>query len=295
MTEAARLPAEAHVGTVALQIADLERSLGFYETVLGFRVIDRKVTAGAPGALLGARGSDQVLLELHEKPSVRPVPRRGRLGIYHFAVLLPTRPDLGRFLRHATALGVHVGAADHAFSEATYLVDPDGITVEVYRDRPRDEWPRHDGELPAVSDPLDRAGLLAAAGDAKWQGLPARTRVGHMHFYVGDIPAAAAFYHAALGFDKTIWTLPGALFVSAGGYHHHVGLNTWAAGSPVATEDDAKLLFWELVVPDTVAVQAAAGRLRDAGYRVASEDGIFSADDPWGITVRLVTSSSRGR
>jgi len=145
MTEAARLPAEAHVGTVALQIADLERSLGFYETVLGFRVIDRKATAGAPGALLGAPGSDQVLLELREKPSVRPVPRRGRLGIYHFAVLLPTRPDLGRFLRHATALGVHVGAADHAFSEATYLVDPDGITVEVYRDRPRDEWPRHDG------------------------------------------------------------------------------------------------------------------------------------------------------
>jgi len=143
-----------------------------------------------------------------------------------------------------------------------------------------------------VSDPLDRAGLLAAAGAEAWQGLPAGTTIGHMHFYVGDIPAAEAFYHAALGFDKTIWTLPGALFVSAGGYHHHVGLNTWAAGSPVATDDDAKLLFWELVVPDPASVQAAAGRLRDAGYRVASEDGMFSADDPWGITVRLVFFSS---
>jgi len=291
MPEAALLPAGTRVGTVALQIADLERSLGFYETVLGFRVLDRQATAGARSARLGARGSDRVLLELHEKRGVRPVPRRGRLGIYHFAVLLPSRADLGRFLRHATRLGVHVGAADHAFSEATYLVDPDGITVEVYRDRPRGEWPGKDGELPAVSDPLDADGLLATAGADAWEGLPAGTTIGHMHFYVGDIPAAEAFYHAALGFDKTIWTLPGALFVSAGGYHHHVGLNTWAAGSPVATDDDAKLLFWELVLPDSPTVQTAAGRLDVAGYRVTGGDGALSADDPWGITVRLVAEN----
>lgn len=286
-----RLPAETRVGKVALQVADLERSLQFYETVVGFRVIARDDVPGARTALLGSHDQDRVLLELHEKRGVRPVPRRGRLGLYHFAVLLPTRPDLGRLLRHATALGVHIGAADHAFSEAIYLVDPDGITVEVYRDRPRHEWPSHDGEMAAVSDPLDAKGLLSAAGEEKWQGLPAGTTIGHMHFYIGDIPAAEAFYHAALGFDKTIWTLPGALFVSAGGYHHHVGLNTWAAGSPVATDEDAKLLFWELVLPDSAAT-AAVERLRDAGYSVTTVAGVHAAADPWGITVRLVASTA---
>jgi len=287
-----RLPAEARVGAVALQVADLERSLQFYQTVVGFRVIERDDAPGARTALLGPHQRDRVLLELHEKPGVRPVPRRGRLGLYHFAVLLPTRADLGRLLRHATVLGVHIGAADHAFSEAIYLVDPDGITVEVYRDRPRREWPSRDGEMAAVSDPLDAEGLLSAAGEEKWQGLPAGTTIGHMHFYIGDIPTAEAFYHGALGFDKTIWTLPGALFVSAGGYHHHVGLNTWAAGSPVATDADAKLLFWELVLPDSAATGAAAERLRAAGYSVSSARGVPAATDPWGITVRLVASTA---
>jgi catechol 2,3-dioxygenase len=286
-----RLPAEARVGAVALQVADLERSLQFYETVVGFRVIARDDAPGARTALLGPHEQDQVLLELHEKAGVRPVPRRGRLGLYHFAVLLPTRTDLGRLLRHATVLGVHIGAADHAFSEAIYLVDPDGITVEVYRDRPRHEWPSRDGEMAAVSDPLDAEGLLCAAGEDKWQGLPAGTTIGHMHFYIGDIPTAEAFYHGALGFDKTIWTLPGALFVSAGGYHHHVGLNTWAAGSPVATDADAKLLFWELMLPDSAAT-AAAERLRDGGYSVTTVAGVHAATDPWGITVRLVASTA---
>jgi catechol 2,3-dioxygenase len=282
-----RLPAETRVGAVALQVADLERSLQFYQTVVGFRVIARDDALGARTALLGPHERDRVLLELHEKRGVRPVPRRGRLGIYHFAALLPTRADLGRLLRHATALGVHIGAADHAFSEAIYLVDPDGITLEVYRDRPRHEWPSSDGEMAAVSDPLDVEGLLSAAGDEKWQGLPAGTTIGHLHFYIGDIPTAEAFYHVALGFDKTIWTLPGALFVSAGGYHHHVGLNTWAAGSPVATEEDAKLLFWELLLPDSATVEAAAERLRRAGHNVTSAGAVHSAVDPWGITVRL--------
>jgi catechol 2,3-dioxygenase len=282
-----RLPAEVRIGAVALQVADLDRSLGFYEKVLGFRLIAREDTPGGRSARLGAQEGERVLLELREKPGVRSVPRRGRLGIYHFAVLLPTRQDLARFLRHATALGVHIGSSDHLVSEALYLVDPDGITVEVYRDRPRGEWTYQNGEVVAGILPLDVEDLLAAAGDQPWRGLPAGTTIGHMHFYVGEIPPAEAFYHTALGFDKIAWSMPGMLFVSAGGYHHHVGLNTWAAGSPVATDDDARLLFWELVLPDRPTTEAAAESLRRAGFGVTASDGAFLARDPWGISVRL--------
>lgn len=282
-----RLPGEIRLGAVALQVAELGRSLDFYGRVLGLRVIARNDTPGGRAARLGAPGDEAVLLELREKPGVRSVPRRGRLGIYHFAVLLPTRQDLGRFLRHATALGTHIGSSEHLVSEALYLVDPDGITVEVYRDRPRDEWLYRDGEMVAGILPLDSEGVLAAAGDQPWRGPPAGTTMGHVHFYVGDLPSAEAFYHAALGFDKTAWSLPGLLFLSAGGYHHHVGLNTWAAGSPAATEDDARLLFWELRLPDRPTAEAAAASLRRAGYDVTAADGAFLARDPWGITVRL--------
>jgi catechol 2,3-dioxygenase len=282
-----RLPAEVRIGAVALQVADLDRSLDFYEKVLGFRVISRKDAPSGRSARLGAPGDERVLLELNEKPGVLPVPRRGRLGIYHFAVLLPTRQDLGRFLRHAAAQGVHIGSANHLVSEALYLVDPDGISVEIYRDRARGEWSYENDELVVGILPLDTEALLAAAGDQPWRGLPVGTTIGHMHFYVGEIPQAEGFYHAALGFDKVSWSMPGMLFVSAGGYHHHVGLNTWAAGSPVATDEDARLLWWELMLPDRMAVEAAAESLRRAGYGVTASDGAFLARDPWGITVRL--------
>ena len=192
-----------------------------------------------------------------------------------------------------SAQGVHVGAADHFFSEATYLVDPDGVTIEVYRDRPRGEWGvSAAGELVAASDPLDYRALLAAAGNEPYRGLPPGTRVGHMHFYVGDLEQAAHFYHDALGFAKVGWTYPGALFVSAGRYHHHVGLNVWAAGAPVATDDDARLLDWELLVPDQATADAAAKSLRHAGYTVLALPNGYAVDDPWGIRARIVPANA---
>ena len=279
-----RLPDEARIGAVSLQVADLERSLAFYREVIGFRLLDRD------GGLvhLGAAGSDEVLLQLNEKPGVRPAPRNGRLGLYHFAVLLPSRAHLGRFLRHAYSRGTRIGQADHLYSEATYLTDPDGIEVEVYRDRPRDEWSlAADGEIIGSTEPLDLQGLAAAAGSEPWEGLPQGTTIGHMHFFVGDLQRAEEFYHQALGFDKVTWHFPGALFLSAGGYHHHVGTNIWAAGSPPSGPDDARLLTWELRLPSPADVTSAASRLRSAGYEVREQEGAFLADDPWGITVRL--------
>jgi catechol 2,3-dioxygenase len=283
-THGFRLPEETRVGRVRLQVGDLERSLEFYQGVIGFRAITREEGR----ALLGAEGSDEILLEIVERPGARAVPRRGLLGIYHFAVLLPGRAELGRFLRHVAELPVHVGASDHGISEATYLVDPDGITIEVYRDRLRSEWPRVDGEIFAGNLPLDFAGIMRDGGHQSWSGLPTGTTVGHVHFYVGSLPAAEAFYVDGLGFEPMIRNLPGALFVAAGGYHHHVGLNTWAAGSPVAADDDARLLDWELVLPDGDSVRRAAESLREHGVQVDGEGSGFIARDPWGIAVRLV-------
>ncbi|MGI4864584.1 MAG: VOC family protein [Janthinobacterium lividum] len=214
------LPASIRLGTVQLAVASLTRSLAFYQRVLGFALLRQlPATAGhAAVAELGVAGSPQVLVSLHEQPDARPVPKRGRLGLYHLAVLLPTRADLGRFLQHARALGVHVGASDHLYSEATYVTDPDGFTVEIYRDRPRTEWlVSAEGEVQSALDPLDEAGLRQAAGTTPWQGLPASTTIGHLHFYTGNLAQAAAFYHQALGFDIETWSLPGAIFVGAGG------------------------------------------------------------------------------
>jgi catechol 2,3-dioxygenase len=237
-------------------------------------------------------GSSQVLVRLQEQPNANPIPRRGRLGIYHLAVLLPSRGDLGCFLKHVYSLGVYVGSSDHNYSEATYLTDPDGFTIEVYRDRPRSEWQvSEEGEIQSALDPLDEAGVLQAAGATSWQGLPAGTTIGHLHFYTGSLPEAAAFYHTALGFDIETWSLSGALFVGAGGYHHHLGLNVWAAGSPAATDADARLLRWELWLPEAASRDAAAARLQAAGYALEPTAEGPIATDPWGIRVLLCTEA----
>ncbi|SNC65394.1 catechol 2,3-dioxygenase [Hymenobacter gelipurpurascens] len=289
------LPSVIRLGTVHLAVASLARSLEFYQRVLGFALLSQSTAVEGQAAVaeLGVAGTSQVLVRLSEQPGANPIPRRGRLGIYHLAVLLPSRADLGCFLKHVHSLGVYVGSSDHNYSEATYLTDPDGFTIEVYRDRPRSEWQvSEEGEIQSALDPLDEAGVLQAAGKTHWQGLPVGTTIGHLHFYIGSLAEAAAFYHTALGFDIETWSLSGALFVGAGGYHHHLGLNVWAAGSPVATEADARLLCWELWLPDADSRDAAAARLQAAGYAVDSTPEGPIATDPWGIRVLLGAETS---
>jgi catechol 2,3-dioxygenase len=283
-----RLPDATHLGRVRLQVADLERSIAYYETVIGFRVIDRAGTV----AKLGAHGDSRVLVELHEKSGARPVARRGHIGLYHFAILLPDRASLGRFVRHLGEIGAYAGMSDHFVSEAVYLQDPDGLGIEVYADRPRSAWRALDRQLEMTTIPLNVPDLVASAGDAPWTGAPAGTVIGHVHLYVRDIADAEAFYHAALGLDKVVWNYPGALFMSAGGYHHHLGTNTWAAGSPLSTDDDARLLEWEIVLPTDADVSAAATSLESAGVLVMHDGATVAARDPWGTQVRLVAGSS---
>lgn len=282
------LPAEAHVGRVSLQVADLDRSRAFYERVIGFTPIELTSDDGHRVARLGPQQSNRWLLELYETPGVRPLPPRGLIGLYHFAILLPERADLGRFIVHATNAGVRMGAADHLVSEALYLIDPDGLQVEVYADRPRASWPLADGRIQLATLPLDFDPIVSAAGRTTWQGLPPATTIGHVHFYVGDIPNAHAFYVDGLGFEPIVTDIPGVLFVAAGGYHHHVGLNTWASRASVATDDDARIRFWELVVPGAAPVEDAIERLTRAGYHVHRSNEFPLAADPWNIVVRLL-------
>jgi catechol 2,3-dioxygenase len=228
-------------------------------------------------------------LELEELPGVQPIQQRSRLGLYHTAFLLPTRAALSSFVKHLWKLGMPFGAGDHWVSEAIYLVDPDGLEVEVYADRPRAQW--SSGGLPLrMGTEAVRFDELARVTDETWHGAPAGTTVGHIHLYVGDLHRAADFYVLGLGLDIML-QIPTALFASAGGYHHHVGLNVWAAGSPVASERDARLLFWELVLPDAEEVQHVAESLLLAGYAEAeTEDSTRRFADAWGIVVELAVS-----
>jgi len=288
MSQSFRLHARAHPGRVRLQVAELERSVAFYEGVLGLGVLAR----GAQHASMGQADAATPLVELHERPGAAPVQERGRLGLFHFALLLPDRAALGAFITHLAARGMRAGAADHRVSQALYLQDPDGLGIEVYADRPRAAWRYQDGQLVMATDPLDLADVVAAAGELRWEGMPAGTTMGHIHLHVGHLEEAAAFYRDGLGLDATVWNYPGALFLSAGGYHHHLGLNTWAAGAPPAGEADARLLEWEMLVTDGAGVAAAAANLRAGGYTVEpAQDGVL-ARDPWGTTLRLLVEAT---
>ena len=279
-----RLPDASRVGAVRLQVASLERSLRYYRDFLGFAAMG--TSDGV--ARLGAQDDDVVLLELHEKPGAAPVPRRGRLGLFHFAILLPDRASLGRFAGHLARMGAPAGSSDHLVSEAIYLQDPDGLGIEVYADRPRSSWRRSpDGDLTMATEPLDVASLLRAAGEVPWSGMPRGTVIGHVHLHVGDLREAERFYHEVLGLDVMVRGYPGALFLAAGGYHHHLGLNTWAAHAQPAGPDDARLLEWELALPSQEDVRVVADRFSAAGHEV---DDAAVVRDPWGTALRLRAS-----
>jgi len=254
------LPDDIRLGPVRLRVASVARSAAWLERVLGLRPL------GDPGGR-AAFG--------------------GRPGLYHYAILLPGRAELGRFLSHLDRNGIEHADADHLVSEAIYLTDPDGLTVEVYADRPREAWQRRGDEIVLATLPLDHAGLYEAGAGASWQGLPLGTRMGHVHHYVGDLAAAERFYVEGLGFAVMMRLQRSALFISAAGYHHHVGLNTWAAGRVPAGPDDAGLDEWTLIVPGGDARTAAEHRLERLGVAIGPAAGSFTATDPWGITVRV--------
>lgn len=275
-TPAELLPATTRIGRVRLAVSNLARSLQFYTLALGFRVRTKTESF----AVLTPQDSEEVLLELQQLEGIRPVVRATRLGLYHYALLLPTRSSLASIVEHLHAIEVPFGSSDHLVSEALYLADPDGIQIEIYADRPRSQWTYRHGEIELAGDPL-RFGELLAIPHPVWTGMPAATTLGHMHFYVSDLERARRFYCDGLGFEIAHSSYSGVLFISAGGYHHHVGLNTWAKTATPILPTDARLLSWELLLEDDGQVECAKQRLQ--------QTGISGLTDPWGSQVVLTS------
>jgi len=273
-------------GAVRLNVADRERARAFYEQTIGLREI-----GDDDGALqLGADGAASV--ELVETPDAPHRPP-GTTGLFHLAILVPSRLELARALRRIVASGQSLtGASDHLVSESLYLSDPEGNGIEVYRDRPKEDWPYAEGELQMATLPLDLdriAGELADA-DADIGSMATETRIGHVHLNVGDLAGAEAFYCGLLGFDVTARGYPGALFVSTGGYHHDLGLNTWAGqGAPPPPHGALGLNRVELVVDAPSELDRLEGRLSDAGIGAGRADGAVQTADPFGNDVLLRT------
>jgi catechol 2,3-dioxygenase len=282
------LPSATHIGSVHLTVADLEAQRSFYERALGLRELERDGST----VRLGPDGGP-VILELTGHPDA---PRRphGTTGLYHLAVLVPGRADLGQALRRVIESGWRfTGASDHLVSEALYLNDPEGNGIEIYRDRPREEWARSDeGVIQMATLPLDLDGVLGEieAAEPVPALMPAGTHIGHVHLQVANLRDAETFYSGALGFEVMVRTYPGALFVSAGGYHHHIGLNTWesAGGSP-PPEGSTGLRSFELVLPTADDANLFADRAREAGAQVETRDGTAILLDPWQDAVLLTT------
>ncbi|MDQ3987380.1 MAG: VOC family protein [Actinomycetota bacterium] len=281
------LPAETAPGAVRLIAADLDRMADFYERAIGLSPVDRSPSL----VRLGLRG--QAVVELMHRPDASPRPP-GTTGLFHLAILVPNRLELARAIRRVVdAEWSFSGASDHLVSEALYLNDPGGNGIEIYRDRPRDEWRYSEGQLQMATLHLDVDGVITELNGTESvpKGMAPETRIGHVHLQVSDLTEAEDFYCGVLGFDVTVSTYPGALFVSAGGYHHHIGLNTWAGrGAPPPPPGSQGLAWFEIVVPDQTQLEAVVNRLDEAGIdREDKEEGVL-VSDPSGNRV-LVTSS----
>jgi catechol 2,3-dioxygenase len=273
------------VGTVRLTVRELDRARAFYERAIGLEASEL-----LDGALaFGVRG-ERPLIELRADSSAPALNRRAT-GLYHLAILMPSRLDLALALaRLAEAQCQLDGASDHLVSEALYLSDPDGNGIEIYRDRPREQWRRTGGELEMATLPLDIDDLLRELQRVeRFQQLaPSRTRIGHVHLQVSDLGEAERFYHGMLGFDVVVRSYPGALFVSAGGYHHHIGLNTWhSAGASPPPPGAVGLRSFEVTLPSTIEMDRVLGRVRAAGIPVRDSDSERLLRDPSGNGILL--------
>jgi catechol 2,3-dioxygenase len=265
----AHIHPQTGIGQVHLKVSNLERSIQFYREIVGFQIMRQ----GGSRAELTVDGIHPLVV-LEEIPNALVQPRRTSTGLYHFAILVPSRVDLSLSLRNLVQSGIHIGQGDHLVSEALYITDPDNNGIEIYADRPRETW-KHDaqGRVIMGTDPIAWESLLDEAGDQSWQGLQPGTKIGHIHLHVADLRKAQQFYCDLLGFDVMAQMEDSALFVSAGGYHHHIGLNIWAgAGAPPAPEHAVGLRYYEILVPNQDELETMLANLLEAGIHAEQQD-----------------------
>ena len=283
------IDSDSYMGVVSLTVSNLAQSLDYYQHVIGLQVQQQD----GRSAVLGAGG--EALLILRELAESRPS-QSPHTGLFHFALLLPSRRDLALVLRHLISLNLdRLGASDHAVSEALYLDDPDGHGIEIYADRPRDRWSVVDGQLRMGTERMNVSAVLAEIGEADlWSGLPEGTTMGHVHLRVGNLAEAKRFYVDLLGFDLMVDYGGQASFVSAGGYHHHLGMNIWgSAGAAPAPSDVAALDYFTVCVPDVEAQAAIAARIQEnGGELVWLDDRCFFAD-PFQNRIALTVADRR--
>lgn len=288
MTTQSTIHTATEIGTVTLKVSDLARSITFYTELIGLTVA--RQDAHSVALVVG----DRPILRLEAVPGGTPQPS-GTTGLYHVAILLPTRRALAIKVAQLAARRKRLGQADHLVSEAFYLSDPDGNGLELYRDRPRIEWHWDAASVTMASDPVDMDSLMAEIGNDSaaldHPALPQGTQVGHIHLRVGDIGRAESFYRGVLGFDVTArW--PGALFVSAGGYHHHIGLNTWESrGGHAPPNNSAGLREFQIVLPDQAELDRMYTQIESNGVTVERAGTGLMVRDPWETVIRLVQPS----
>lgn len=257
------------VSRVGLKARDADALATFYRTTVGLEEL------GRDGETITLGAKNRPLLVLESDKAAKPDDPRSA-GLFHTAFLLPTRPDLGRWINRAIAGKIQIdGASDHLVSEALYLTDPEGNGIEIYADRPREDWPWNGSQVAMATERMDVPGVIGSVptGDAGWQGAPENTVVGHVHLRVGDPRAAEAWWHDELGFDTVAKYGAQAVFLSSGGYHHHIGANTWQSAGAGVRDAGSTGLSWV--------------EMRSADAAAASEK-----QDPWGTIIRTVPDKS---
>ena len=269
-----------YTGEVHLNVLDLDRSIRFYKEIIGFKILKEESNK----AVLTVDGKTPLLI-IEQPKNVTPKEPQ-RTGLYHYALLLPERADLGMIIKHFVKNKIAIGASDHKVSEALYLSDPDGNGIEIYTDRDPSEWGWENGEVTMSTDPLDGESVVASSEGKQWDGLPEGTVMGHVHLHVAHLPETETFYNA-LGFE-VVTNYPQALFMSNGKYHHHIGLNTWSGeGAAQPSVASVGLQWYTLLYPDEVVLTEAIAKIKELGATVESLADGYLAKDPSGNRIVL--------
>lgn len=273
-----------HPTEIVLKIEDIDRSKEFYQRIMGFKILEDK----GKEVILTADGSTPIITLIQPNEVIPKLPRR--TGLYHFAILLPDRIQLGLFLKQISERGYPIiGGSNHGVSEAIYLEDPDDNGIEVYADTNVKTWKWEQDRINMTTLPLDYKEIVADTGDLKWQGTPKNTIIGHIHLHVADLNEAKRFYIDGLGFDLVMDIPNSALFLSSGGYHHHLGLNIWnGKGARPLPDNSTGMKYYNIRFSSEEIRRNKINRLKELNYEVFEEEtGIF-IKDPSNNLIKLV-------
>lgn len=276
-----KIDPKTEIGAVRLAVKDLSGMKNFYREIIGLEILNQDQDSATLGV------GDLPLVELISNPE--GISHPNSTGLFHIAILLPNRQELGRWLKHLISTGYPLdGVGDHLVSEALYLSDPEGNGIEIYRDRPKQTWQYIDGQIQMDTKSVDLESLLAEASKEGFSGLPEGTKIGHIHLQVNSVAKTAAFYQEVLGFDL-IAKLPGAGFLSAGGYHHHIGMNTWRSmGGGIAPSDSLGLVDYQIVLSSSSSQESIANKLSSHQIEFSQQNGTLRVQDPAGIWIEFV-------